>query len=81
MTATVSDDQALGVFKVSATLSIVGSYSLQITLGGKSVPTTLSSPIIVSPSATTSAATSNFTGVLQSYRTGQSVNIYIQARD
>jgi hypothetical protein len=81
VTATVSDDQALGVFKVSATLSIVGSYSLEIVLGGKSVPTSLSSPIIVTPSATTSAVTSNFTGVLQSYSTGQSVNIYIQARD
>jgi hypothetical protein len=66
---------------VSITLTIVGNYGLKITLGGKTMPTSLTLPIVVTPSATTSETTSNFTGVLLNYKTGQSVNIYIQARD
>lgn len=81
VTATVQDDLALGIFKVSATLTLAGNYNLSITLGGKSVPTALSSHIVVTPAAATSNATSNFTGVVKNYTTGQSIEVYIQARD
>lgn len=73
VTGTVQDDLALGVFKVSATLTIVGQYNLFINLGGKAVPTSLLGPVTVTPAAATSAATSNFTGVVQNYTTGQSI--------
>jgi len=53
VTGTVQDDLALGVFKVSATLTIAGNYNLYISLGGKSVPTSLVAPIVVTPAAST----------------------------
>jgi hypothetical protein len=62
-------------------LTLTGNYNLSVTLGGKSVPTALSSPIVVTPAAATSNTTSNFTGVVQNYTTGQSIRVYIQARD
>lgn len=57
-------------------------YSLSIELNHLEVPTYLAAnEISVSPKTVDSALTCSFTGVLSSYRTGDSVQIIVTARD
>ena len=77
----MEDDHDPGVFKVAVTLQKAGAYSLQILIGGLTVPTLLQSQITVSPAESTSPSTSSFSGALSHYLTGESVKIDILARD
>ena len=71
--AVITDDSDLGVFKVTTTLTIAGEYDLQILLRGLEVPHSLSNSVTINPTITTSPLTSNFTGNLDFYLTGEKI--------
>ena len=76
----ITDDSDAGVYFVSATLTKSGRYTLQILLRALEVPTGLTS-IEVLPALNTIATTSNFTGVMEPYHTGEKIKITIWGRD
>ena len=79
--ATLTDDPSgPGVFLATFTLTKTGTYTLEILLRGLEVPTFLDENLSVYPTVT-SAATSEFTGNLQEYRTGDYITIVVTARD
>lgn len=79
--ATLEDDPSgPGVFLATFTLTKIGTYTLQILLRGLEVPTLLTESLTVYPTVT-SAVTSEFTGNLVEYRTGDFITIVITARD
>ena len=65
---------------MEVTLTKAGRYSLQILLRGLEVPTQLTE-IVCEPASTTIALTSNFTGIMEPYKTGESIVLTIWARD
>jgi hypothetical protein len=79
--ATLIDDASgTGVFLATVTLTKIGTYTLEILLRGLEAPILLTETISVYP-AVSSAATSEFTGNLEEYSTGDYITIVITARD
>lgn len=74
--ASVSDDSQPGVYLVKVTLNKSGRYLLNIFFRGLEVPTMLTE-ILVTPAQATNALTSNFTGVMEPYKTGEKIIITI----
>ena len=88
VTGTLADDPSgTGAYFATVMVEIVGNYDLWLRLEGLEVPTGLlggtmgGSNVTITPAETTSITTSNFTGIAQSYLTGQSVTIWVDARD
>ena len=88
VTGTLADDPSGdGAYKATVMVTLAGNYDLWVRLEGLEVPTGLvagtmgGSNVTITPAETTSITTSNFTGIEQSYLTGQSVTIWVDARD
>lgn len=79
----LSDDLAgLGVYTSSVTLTKVGLYDLNTELRGLNVTDAVNyNPVTVVPAETTSELTSNFTGNVAEYFTGQSIVITMYSYD
>jgi len=71
---------SLGAFEASAMLTKAGYYDLVVELNGIAVPTYIEQ-VHVPPAPLTSQLQSNFTGVEESYFTGETITVTIFARD